>query len=203
MELITINNLSFEFDKNHKIFSNLSLSFNKGEIVLITGPSGKGKSTLASLIAGHLKPTRGSVLIEGAEIKSATRSIVVVHQENDLFPWLTVQEHLNFLTKAGITTKLDEEYSDELKKFELLQFLNLYPKELSGGMKRRLAILRAMLMKPRVIILDESMSSLDAELKQKIMSEIKLFLVKHQMLLIVIDHNATSIMDFIDRKIAL
>ena len=205
MDTLRIENLSFEYTKKHKIISNLNLIFYPGETYLVDGPSGIGKSTLASLIAGHLIPLWGSVSLKNQKIKAPSRKVIVVHQENDLFPWLTVRGHLDFLKLAEFELKIEDHYDfyEELKTFDLIEASNQYPSQISGGMKRRLAILRALLLRPEVLILDEAMSSLDKKLKIKIMSEIKAFTKKNRIILILIDHNSNELMKFVDQKIEL
>lgn len=205
MDTLKIENLSFEYTKGHKLISNLSLTLNPEKTYLLDGPSGVGKSTLASLIAGHLSPTGGAVYFKGRMIKAPSRKVIVVHQENDLFPWLTVKGHLDFLKLPELELGINEKYDfhDELTIFNLVAASEQYPAHISGGMKRRLAILRALLLRPDILILDESMSSLDNKLKIKIMSEVKKIAKKNGILLILIDHNAQELMEFIDQKIEL
>lgn len=203
MEMMRIKNVSFQYKKKPVLFSGLNFCAKAGEIILITGSSGKGKSTLASLIAGHLNPVTGEIIVNNKIIRAPSREVIVVHQENDLFPWLTVKEHLEFLQKVQIDSGPTSEYQEELEQFGLLSAAQSYPKELSGGMKRRLAILRGVLIKPHVLILDESLSSLDNILKQEIMIILKKYVIKNKLLLILIDHNAESVMSFVDQRIEL
>lgn len=205
MDTLRIENLSFEYAKRHKVISNLNMTFNSGDIYLLDGPSAIGKSTLASLIAGHLSPLEGAVYLKGQVIEGPSRKVIVVHQENDLFPWLTVRGHLDFLKLPELESGINENYDfqDELTMFNLLSASGQYPTQISGGMKRRLAILRALLLKPDILILDESMSSLDKKLKIKIMSELRKIAKKDGILLILIDHNAQDLMEFIDQKIEM
>jgi NitT/TauT family transport system ATP-binding protein len=177
------------------------MKFQAGEIVLIQGPSGKGKSTLASIMAGHVKDFSGEIFLQGKKYSGPNREVLVVHQESDLFPWLSVNENLKILKKINLTDQ--ENFIEELKVFGLLEAADLYPSQLSGGMKRRLAILRGLIMTPKVLILDESMSSLDERLKKEIMNVLKTYSVKNAMTIIIIDHNAEALNAFIDRSIEL
>lgn len=205
MDTLKIEDLSFEYTHNYKIISNLNVTFKVGQTYLLDGPSGVGKSTLASLIAGHLSPLGGNIYLQDQKIKGPTRKVIVVHQENDLFPWLTVRGHLDFLKLSELGLNIDKKYDfhDELKMFNLLEASGQYPVQISGGMKRRLAILRALLLRPTVLILDESMSSLDKKLKIEIMCEVKVLTKKNGILLILIDHNAQDLMKFVDQRIEL
>jgi ABC-type nitrate/sulfonate/bicarbonate transport system ATPase subunit len=205
MDTLRIESLSFEYAKKHKVISNLNMTFKSGEVYLLDGPSGVGKSTLASLLAGHLSPLEGAIYLKGEKLNKPSRKVIVVHQENDLFQWLTVRGHLDFLKLQELGLNIDKNYDfhDELTLFKLLAASGQYPSQISGGMKRRLAILRAMMLKPEVLILDESMSSLDNKLKIEIMSEVRALAQKNATLLILIDHNAQELMEFVDQKIVL
>lgn len=203
MENLNVSQLSFGYAKDKKIFSDFSLQCYLGEVVLLSGVSGKGKSTLASLLAGHLIPQSGEIRIEGCYIKKPSRKVLVVHQENDLFSWLTVEGHLNFLKNKDLSLELPEIYDfhDELTSFGLINEKEKYPHEISGGMKKRLAVLRSLLLRPRVLIIDEALSSLNKELKKSIMAELKRYIVQHNMLLLLIDHNTEELDRFIDKKV--
>ena len=93
MEIIEIKNLYYCYFKGAELFSGYNYQFKSGEIVLIKGPSGKGKSTLAAIMAGHLLPHQGEIIIDGKKVTGPNRHIMVVHQENDLFLWLSVHEN--------------------------------------------------------------------------------------------------------------
>ncbi|QDK40054.1 hypothetical protein DOM21_00990 [Bacteriovorax stolpii] len=202
VEVVKVQNLYFAYSKDISVFSGINFTAHPGEVVLLKGTSGRGKSTLASLIAGHLKPQSGSVEVDRKKIFSPSRDVIVVHQENDLFPWLSVKGHLLFLKEAGLETETID-LDGYLQKFGLAKSKDLFPKEISGGMKRRLAILRGMLLKPKVLILDESLSSLDDKWKNDILSEVKSFTEKNNILLILIDHNTESIGHLISRVVEL
>lgn len=205
METINIKNLHFYFKSSHKIISNFNLVCSAGEVVHLTGHSGIGKSTLASLMAGHLKPVSGSIYVNNEKLTGPSRRVFVVHQENDLFPWLTIKNHLEFLKNEDLKLGIpkEDDFLKELEMFSLAASAALYPNEISGGMKRRLAILRGMLLKPQVLILDESLSSLNKDLKIEIMDVLKKFITLNNMTLLLIDHNASDLKTFIDRTIEL
>ncbi len=202
MEVVKVQNLYFAYSEGSSVFSGINFTGHSGEVVLLKGTSGRGKSTLASLIAGHLKPQSGSIEVGRKKMAAPSRDVIVVHQENDLFPWLSVKGHLHFLKEAGLETETID-LDGYLQKFGLAKSKDLFPKEISGGMKRRLAILRGMLLKPKVLILDESLSSLDDKWKNDILSEVKSFTEKNNILLILIDHNTESIGHLISRVVEL
>lgn len=202
MEVVKVQNLYFAYSEDKTIFSGIDFTAKAGEVILLKGTSGRGKSTFASLVAGHLKPQGGSIEVNKKKMVSPCRDVIVVHQENDLFPWLSVREHLLFLKEAGLETEAID-VDGYLQKFGLAKFEGLFPREISGGMKRRLAILRGMLLRPKVLILDESLSSLDDKWKNDILIEVKSFTEKNNILLILIDHNTESIGHLISRVVEL
>lgn len=199
MESLVIKDLNFQFNER-KIFQHLNLIFFPKRIYAISAPSGKGKSTLAKLIAGHLPYTEGEVSIDGKQIKKPGREVFIVHQEDDLFPWMTVIEQLEFVKKK-VDSKAD--LNQLLKIFKLEQFENFYPYQLSGGMKKRLALLRAEIVSPKVLILDESLSSLDIELINSILSEMVPIWKSRSMVVILITHQVNQVKNFVDEVISL
>lgn len=199
MESLVIKDLNFQFNER-KIFQHLNLIFFPKRIYAISAPSGKGKSTLAKIIAGHLPYTEGEVSIDGKKIKKPGREVFIVHQEDDLFPWMTVIEQLTFVKKK-VDSKAD--LNQLLKIFKLEQFENYYPYQLSGGMKKRLALLRAEIVSPKVLILDESLSSLDVELIDSILSEMVPIWKNRSMVVILITHQVNQVKNFVDEVISL
>lgn len=196
MENLTIKNLQFNY-KNRDLFNHYSLDIPKGSIVSLTGPSGSGKSTLAQLMAGHLLPQDGEINLGAKKITRPLKDIFIVHQEDDLFPWMNVYEQLSFVEKNK--TKID----DLLKIFKLDQYCHFYPYQLSGGMKKRLALARAELMNPKVLILDETFSSLDQILAKEILNEMVPRWKNKAMTIIFITHQLNDFRQFIDREIHL
>lgn len=199
MESLVIKNLYFQFNER-KIFNELNLIFFPKRIYAISAPSGKGKSTLAKVIAGHLPYTEGEISIDGNIINKPGREVFIVHQEDDLFPWMTVIDQLNFVKNK---VKSNADLIQLLKVFKLDQFENYYPYQLSGGMKKRLALLRAEIVSPKVLILDESLSSLDVELIDSILSEMVPIWKNRSMVVILITHQLNQVKNFVDEVISL
>lgn len=136
-----------------------------GEIVVFLGPSGCGKSTLLKCIAGLLKPTSGKILVDGSPIEGTSRDRGMVFQAYTSFAWLTVQGNVEYgLKLAGVPKKLREERAYEaLKQVGLAEFWNRHPKELSGGMKQRVAIARTVVNQPKLLLMDEPFGALDPQ----------------------------------------
>ena len=141
----------------------VSLSIAETEIVCIVGPSGCGKSTLLNLIAGFDKPSTGRILLDGVPLAGAGPDRSVVFQSPSLFPWMTVQENVTFgPRKRGVPRSVYEaEAHNLIDAVGLGRFAGRYPYELSGGMRQRAQIARALVNHPKVLLMDEPFASLD------------------------------------------
>ena len=142
-----------------------SIHVDPGEFVSIIGPSGCGKSTLLNAVAGFLKPTRGDVAVDGDPVARPSADRGMVFQQYSLFPWKTVRENVEFGLKMKGMERSKRETSARtlLGLAGLLAFENQYPENLSGGMKQRVGIIRALATGPKVLLLDEPFGSLDAQ----------------------------------------
>lgn len=144
----------------------LDLKLAKGEFFSVVGPSGCGKSTLLDVIAGLTDPTSGEVLFEGSKVSGGVpEGIGVVFQEDASFAWLTVRDNLAFgLRRKGVkTAEIDRRIDEALGLMGLRDFANAYPAQLSGGMRQRVCIARTLVMRPRLILLDEPFGALDQQ----------------------------------------
>lgn len=142
----------------------MSLTVEAGEVHILVGPSGCGKSTLLNLVAGLEKPTSGSILVEGSPVTGPGAERGFVFQDGGLFPWLNVQQNVEFgLKQAGISPKERAETAVAmLSRMGLTGFENRFIHEISGGMRQRVAIARSLVLKPKVLLMDEPFSALDA-----------------------------------------
>lgn len=195
METLKIKDLTFHFDSKI-IFKDLSLDIELGKMYALVGPSGIGKSTFAHLVAGHLTPDAGEIFLGNQAITKPLRDVFIVHQEDDLFPWQTVEEQLRFVGAS------DASIDELLSLFKLQDSKKLYPHELSGGMKKRLALIRAELIGARVLILDETLSSLHHVLLQEILTEMIPRWKKQGIAVIFITHHLEDIKLFVDHVIS-
>jgi iron(III) transport system ATP-binding protein len=178
---IAIENVSKRFGA-HLALDDLSLEIAFGEAAVILGPSGCGKTTLLRLIAGLEVPDAGQVTLNDSVVATAGRVIVPPHQRRlgfvfqdlALWPHLTVQENLDFVLGASNLARGDRQrrVHDALALVRIEQFSNRYPHQLSGGEQQRVALARAIVGEPRVLLLDEPLSSLDAELRAGMRTEL-------------------------------
>ncbi|TCL36173.1 NitT/TauT family transport system ATP-binding protein [Anaerospora hongkongensis] len=165
---LIIDNVSKIFsDKGQQVtaLQNTSFTVSQNEFITILGPSGCGKSTILKIIAGLEEPSSGKVLLDGREIKGPGSDRGMVFQSYTLFPWLTVQQNIEFgLDVAGKTKAERQDIACHyLEKIGLTGFEKAYPSNLSGGMKQRVAIARALANDPQVLLMDEPFGALDAQ----------------------------------------
>ena len=157
------------------ILEDVSLSVAPGEALCLVGPSGGGKSTILNLLAGLVAPTSGRVLWEGEQVTGPARDRAVVFQDAALFPWLSLEQNIAFpLELAGVAKAERRERTDELLRLvHLLKFRASFPHELSGGMRQRGAIARALATKPRMVLFDEPFAALDGQMRELLQNEVE------------------------------
>ena len=205
--MIEIKNLTKSYDKKC-ILKNINLKINDNEQVSIIGKSGCGKSTLLRCIARLEKIDKGQILIDNENvnnIKKFYNKVGMVFQSFNLFENMTVLENLIIApVKLKIQTK-DEAIKvakGYLKEINLENKINEYPKNLSGGEKQRVAIIRALMEKPKILLLDEPTSSLDPQMKKEVLELISK-LKDYNMTIIVVSHELNFVKDFSSRIIFL
>jgi NitT/TauT family transport system ATP-binding protein len=162
---------------SYRAVQDCSFTLKPGEIVAMIGPSGGGKSTIGYLLAGYSRPTAGSVTVDGRDVKGPSAQRLLLFQENALMPWLTTAENVMFGPRARGTKRSEARRQAEeiLARIGLTDFADRYPGELSGGMRRRAELARALVNQPSVLILDEPFRGLDAmtrELMQEYTAEL-------------------------------
>lgn len=183
--MITIKNISYFYpsrrDKNEAvIFNNFNFEIKKGELVSILGGSGCGKTTLANILAGYIKPISGEILINNHAIDKPGKNRILVNQENDLFEWMSVVENVSIGTSDPL------KINKYLKLVDLDQYRYKYPNHLSGGMKKKLSLARALAIEPDFLILDEPFSSLDYYTRQLLHLELdKIFMITKKTIFLV------------------
>ena len=179
MAYLELNNVYKSYgvgDQVTEVLSNINLTINEGEFVAIVGFTGSGKTTLVNLINGLLQPTSGEVLFKGAPIVGTSHERGVIFQNYSLLPWLTVGQNIYMAVKEVFPKKSKKELHDIVVNFvdmvSLSHAINKRPKELSGGMRQRVAVARALAMKPEMIIMDEPLGALDALTRGNLQDEI-------------------------------
>jgi NitT/TauT family transport system ATP-binding protein len=177
---------------NFEALRDINLTIEPGEFICLLGPSGCGKTTLLNTIAGFLEPTAGTVYMDGARITGPGPDRGVVFQQYAVFPWLTVRENVRFGLKLAANRRSAEEIDRITDHFidlvNLTDFKNSYPKELSGGMKQRVAIARSYAVNPQVLLMDEPFGALDAQARHFMQESLLQILEKERKMVVFVTH---------------
>ena len=181
---------------SHKLtaLGGINLKVEAGDFVCLVGPSGCGKSTFLRIIAGLEKPDEGQILFDGRPVIETGPERIMVFQEGALFPWLKVQDNVEFgLKMAGIPkeerAKISNRYLDMM---QLTKFADSYTYQLSTGMKQRVAIARALVMDPDVLLMDEPFAALDAQTRDLLLVEMQLIWEKTKKTILFVTHNVAE-----------
>jgi NitT/TauT family transport system ATP-binding protein len=168
----------------------INLSIESNDFICLLGPSGCGKSTLLNIIAGFERPTAGRVTVDGMPVEAPGADRGVVFQQPTLMPWLTVWENVAFHLKLkGERRRNRREKAQEfIDLVGIKGFENHYPAELSGGMSQRVGIARALLMNPRVILMDEPFAALDAQTRLEMQEELVAIWQRHRGTIVFVTH---------------
>jgi NitT/TauT family transport system ATP-binding protein len=155
------------------VLDDVSFTVRAGEVVAIVGPSGCGKSTLLSILGGLLQPSAGSAALRGAAPSGSLNPLTFVFQDFALLPWCTVEENVEFpLLHTGLPeTERRAVVEDALRRTSLADFRVTYPKQLSGGMRQRVGIARALAVRPAILLMDEPLSALDSQTRELLMED--------------------------------
>jgi len=176
----------------------------EGESMSIIGPSGCGKSTLLFIIAGLLKPTSGRVVIDSCEPDGPGSETALILQDYGLFPWKTVYENASLGLKVKGYNRKEQQniVSPILKKLGLADFVNSYPAQLSGGQRQRVGIARSLALKPKILLMDEPLSSLDALTRETLQHFILDIWKEHKLTLVLVTHSIEEAV-FLGKKICV
>ena len=205
---ITINNTGKKFITNDgtevRALNGINLTINAGTFVSLIGPSGCGKTTLLRLMAGLTEPTEGKLYLDDAMITEANYEKGFMFQNHGLFPWLTIYDNVAFGLKArGIYKKSKKEVLNYLKMVGLEGFQKSYPHQLSGGMCQRAALARALVVHPKVLLLDEPLASLDAFTRMNMQDEILRIWKEKQMTMVMVTHDVDEAIYLSDQIIIM
>jgi len=194
MELI-VDGVGHDFG-TLSVLDGITLRVGAGEIVALIGPSGCGKSTLLGILGGLLRPLRGSVSIAGAVPRDSLNPFTYVFQDFALLPWRTV---------AGNVAPAErrERVEAALSRIGLAEFRDAYPKQLSGGMRQRVGIARAMVVRPAILLMDEPLSALDAQTRELLMEEFLALWLGERVAAVYVTHNLAEALRLADRVVVL
>ena len=179
------------------VLENITFNLNEGEIIAIVGPSGSGKSTLLNIISKLIEPTEGEIYVDG--------EIGYMFQRDHLFNWRTVWK--NIMLGLEIKKEKNQENIDKTKelltKYGLIDFINSYPQELSGGMRQRIALIRTLATNPQVLLLDEPFSALDYQTRINVSEDIFKMIKDSNVSAILVTHDISEAIAMADRVIVL
>ena len=207
-KILEVKNISKKYQNREgevEAIKNVNLDVEEGEFVSIIGPSGCGKSTLLSVIAGLEEKNEGEVYIEKEKIEGISEKIGYMLQRDCLLEWRNVLNNTLFgLEIKGIKTRENIQYVEELlKKYNLYDFKNKYPSELSGGMRQRVALIRTLATRPKILLLDEAFSALDYQTRIMVTNDIYSILRKENITALIVTHDISEAISMSDRILVL
>ena len=207
-KLLELKNVSLKYQTlTDEITAVESLSFNcnEGEFISIIGPSGCGKTTVLSLIAGLLEPSTGKILIDGEQMSKRKDNLGYMLQKDHLFPWRTIEKNIFLpLEIKKINTEKNREYALHLlEKYGLKEFRKKYPDQLSGGMRQRVALIRTMASKPKLLLLDEPFSALDYQTRLSVCDDVFNIIKAEKKTAILVTHDISEAISMSDKIIVL
>jgi NitT/TauT family transport system ATP-binding protein len=188
-----------------EVLDDVSFTVRAGEVVAIVGPSGCGKSTLLSILGGLLRPSAGQAQWRGAPPSGSLNPLTFVFQDFALLPWCTVEENVAFPllhTSLGLAERRAV-IDDALRRTSLIDFRSAYPKQLSGGMRQRVGIARALAVRPAILLMDEPLSALDSQTRELLIEDFIALLADGAMGAVYVTHNLEEAVRLADRIVVL
>jgi NitT/TauT family transport system ATP-binding protein len=208
MNLLHINNVSKNYHSlkgETQALKDISFTVEDGEFLSILGPSGCGKSTLLNILCGILEPSEGEILFKGDDIHKNLDKIGYMFQKDHLFEWDTLFENvtLGLRIKKLMTKDNLQKVEQLLEDYDLIKFKNHYPRELSGGMRQRVALIRTLALDPEVLFLDEPFSALDFQTRLNVCNDVKSIIMKEKKTAIMVTHDISEAISLSDRILVL
>jgi NitT/TauT family transport system ATP-binding protein len=206
--LIQFNDVSKQFYRNNAAVlacQHVTLAIERGEFVAVVGPSGCGKTTLLNMSAGLMKPSAGGVHYDGEALTGANRRVGYMTQRDSLLPWRSVDANIGVaLEIAGMDTRKRKELVREYVHMVGLDgFEKHYPAELSGGMRKRVALARTLIYDPETLLMDEPFGALDAQLKLILQGELLKLWERSQKTILFVTHDLTEAITLADRVVVM
>ena len=199
---LRVDGVGMKFDRNGEqmtVLEEVNLEVSEGEFVCVLGPSGCGKSTLLNAMAGFMAPTSGRVTVDGEAVRGPDPRRVFVFQERGVFPWLTVEGNIGFGLGKLSRTEREERVARYVKMVGLEGFERTYPAELSGGMKQRVEVARALAVDPDVLFLDEPFGALDSITRIGMRSELLRIWEAERKTIVFVTHDIDEAVQLADR----
>jgi NitT/TauT family transport system ATP-binding protein len=190
-------------EKETRVLEKIDLDVHEGELVCILGPSGCGKSTLLNIVGGFLAPTSGAVTIDGEPVHGPDPRRIFVFQERGVFPWLTVEGNIGFGLGKLPAAERRERIAHYVQLVGLSGFESAYPQELSGGMKQRVEVARALAVNPDMLYLDEPFGALDSITRLVMRSELLRIWDAEKKTILFVTHDIDESVQLADRVVVM
>ena len=190
-------------DKDVHVLEGVHAEVRNGEFVCIVGPSGGGKSTLLNIVAGFIPPTAGQVTVEGKLVTRPDARRIFVFQENGVFPWLTVAQNVGFGLQRREPTERDRIVHHYIEMVGLTGFERAFPRELSGGMRQRVEIARALAAQPSIIYMDEPFGALDYLTRLKMRADLIRIWQEERKTILFVTHDIEEAVQLADRVLVM
>lgn len=203
---LCVDHVSVIFERDGKrteVLNNIDLEVGDGEFVCLLGPSGCGKSTLLNAMAGFLAPTGGEIRVDGEVVKKPDPRRIFVFQERGVFPWLTVEGNIGFGLAKLAKAEREERIAHYVRMVGLQGFEKTYPQELSGGMKQRLEVARALAVNPDMLLLDEPFGALDSITRLIMRGELLRIWEAERKTIIFVTHDIDEAVQLADRVVVM
>ena len=206
--IVEIKNLGMKYHSLNgetNALENINLYVKKGEFISIVGPSGCGKSTLLSLMAGLIFPTSGEIVVDDKSVRGTCEKIGYMLQKDHLFEWRTILQNslLGLEITRTLTAETKEYVLELLKTYDLYDFKDKYPFQLSGGMRQRAALIRTLATRPEILLLDEAFSALDYQTRLAVTDDIYSIIKKENKTAVLVTHDIAESISMADRVVVL
>ena len=185
------------------VLEDINLDVREGEFICLVGPSGCGKSTLLNIAGGFLPATEGEMLIDDRPVRGPDPKRIFIFQENGVFPWMTVEENVAFGVKRTTEAERRELVRHYVEMVGLTGFERAYPRELSGGMKQRVEIARALAAEPDVLFMDEPFGSLDYLTRLRLRHEVTQIWQRERRTVLFVTHDVEEAVQLADRVVVM
>ena len=203
---LSVDRVSMVFERDGKqtdVLDDIDLEVGDGEFVCLLGPSGCGKTTLLNAMAGFLSPTSGEIRVDGEMVRKPDPRRIFVFQERGVFPWLTVEGNIGFGLSKLPRAEREQRIAHYVKMVGLQGFEKTYPQELSGGMKQRLEVARALAVNPDMLLLDEPFGALDSITRLIMRGELLRIWEAERKTIIFVTHDIDEAVQLADRVVVM
>lgn len=208
MDILELKNVNYTYHSKKletKAVENISFTVKNGDFVGLVGPSGCGKTTILNMLSNICTPNKGEIFVEGLPIKHTHEKVALMPQRDQLFEWRTIERNIMLgLEIKKKKTKENVEYGlSLLKKYGLGDSIKKHPSELSGGMRQRVALIRTLVLKPNLLLLDEPFSALDFQTRINVCDDVYAIIKQEKKTVLLVSHDISECISLCDKIIVL